>query len=131
MTKSSEKYTGQKNLSLTCICPIDLIQKQSDLFYCNSLLDLNFHIKFSVNEKAIPLLFMRRIQILFIDFLLRPINLSKGPVSFPIISIGKMSRKRVLQEISIPAKRYKRFSSETLGNYTQEAAVKLNLNYEF
>ena len=35
-------YTGQKNLSPTCLFPIDLKQKQSNLFYCNCLLDLNF-----------------------------------------------------------------------------------------
>ena len=47
---------------------------------------------------------------MLIDFLLRPINLSKGPVSFPIISIVKMARKRVLQEISTPIKMYKQLS---------------------
>ena len=30
-----------------------------------------------------------------------------------------------------PVERYKRLSTETLGSYTQEAAVKLKLNYEF
>ena len=69
--------------------------------------------------------------ILLIDFLQRLIILSKGPVSFPIISMVKMARKRVLQEISTPIKRYKRLSSDALGNYTQEAAVKLKLNYNF
>ena len=54
--------------------------------------------------------------ILLIDFLLRPIHLSKGPVSFPIISIVKMARKRVLQIILTPVKRHKRLTSETLGN---------------
>ena len=36
-----------------------------------------------------------------------------------------MARKRVLQDILTPVKRYKTPSSETLGNYTQGTAVKL------
>ena len=61
---------------------------------------------------------------MLIDFLLRPIYLSQGPVSFPIISMVKMARKRVLQEMLTPVKRYKRLSSVILGNYTHEVAVK-------
>ena len=67
----------------------------------------------------------------FINFMLRPIHLSKGPISFPIISIVKVARKRVRQEISTPVKRYYGLSTETLGNYTQEGTVKLKVNDEF
>ena len=44
-------YTGQKNLSPTCILPIGLIQKQLYLFYSSLLLDLNCRTKFSVKKQ--------------------------------------------------------------------------------
>ena len=71
------------------------------------------------------ILFTPEDTILLIDFLLRPTHLSKGPGSFSIISIEKMARKRAFQEILTPVKRYQRLSAETVGNYTQGAAVKL------
>ena len=52
------KYTSQKNLSLICLFPIDLIQKQPDWFYRNCLLDLNFQINFQRRKKQSSLSFM-------------------------------------------------------------------------
>ena len=47
-----------------------------------------------------PLLFVPWDKILVTDFLLRSIHLSEGPVSFPITSIVKIAKERVLQEFS-------------------------------
>ena len=43
-------------------------------------------------------------MIFFVDFLLRYTNLSTGSASFPIISIVKVARKRVLLTFSTPVK---------------------------
>ena len=45
-------------LSLTCTCPINLIQKQSDLSYRDFLLDLNFQTKILAKESKKPFLYM-------------------------------------------------------------------------
>ena len=44
-------YAGKKNLSPTCICCIESIQKQPELFYRNWLLDKIFRIKSWAKEK--------------------------------------------------------------------------------
>ena len=63
-------------------------------------------------------------------FLLRYTQLSIGPVSFPIISIVKWTRKRVLIEFSALAERYWRLLTETFGTYSLDAAEKLKLIFK-
>ena len=63
------------------------------------------------------------------DFLLRSTRFT-GPASFVIISIVKLARKRVLLEFSTLVERYWRLSTETLGDYSQDAAEKLKLIFK-
>ena len=65
------------------------------------------------------------------DFLLWSTDLSKSPVSFPIIPIVKLAKIRVLLENSTHVERQRKLSTETFRNYTQVAAVKLQLNFKF
>ena len=97
--------TGQNKLSPTRIFPIDL----------------NFQWRSSKISSQHVLGFI------FVDWL--STNLSKSPVSFPIISIVKLAKIRVLLENSTHVERYWKLSTETY--YTQGAAVKLLLSFIF
>ena len=44
---------------------------------------------------------------------------------------SKNGKKPAQKEILTPVEMYKRLLSETFGNYTQDPAVKLKLNYAF
>ena len=102
--------------------------KSQICFFHNLLLDLNFRSKFSAKETLI--LFMLEDSFLLTEFLLRS-HLSKGTASFPIISIVKLARKRVVLEISTPVEQYWMLSYESFRNHTQDAAAELKLNFKF
>ena len=56
--------------------------------------------------------------------------LNTCPASFPIISIVKLARKRMLLEFSTLVERYWMVSTETFGTYSQDAAGKLKLTFK-
>ena len=69
-------------------------------------------------------------QFLLTDFLLTSTHFSTSTASFPIISIVKLARKRVLLEFLTLVERYWRLSTETFETYTEDVAGKLRLIFK-
>ena len=57
--------------------------------------------------------------------------MNNNPVSFPIISIVKLVKIRVLLDKSTHVQRHWKLSTETLSTYTPKAAGKRELSFKF